>query len=100
MNKGLLVRLLVCVLTLGVFLFLYVDKKIEFMGLRLHIPLVIKELREIQEENTQLQYEIDQFENPSHLMELSRKPEFSSLRHPLLEEVWVVPFEPVTTPCP
>jgi hypothetical protein len=67
-----------------------VDKKIEFMGLRLHIPLVIKELRSIQEENNRLQYEIERFENPSHLMELARKPEFGHLQHPLLQDIWVL----------
>jgi len=89
-QSALLVRLLACIFILGIFLFFYVDKKIEFMGLRLHIPVLVKEIRCIQEENTRLQYEIDRFENPSHLMELARKPEFSHLHHPLVEDIWVI----------
>lgn len=75
---------------MGIFLFLYVDKKIEFMGLRLHIPLLVKELRSLQEDNTRLEYEIDRFENPTHLMELALKPEFSHLKHPRLEDIWII----------
>lgn len=86
-----LVRCLICIFVFGTFLFLYVDKKIEFMGLQLHIPLVIKELRSIEEENNRLQYEIDRFENPSHLMDIALKPEFSHLHHPLLRDVWICP---------
>lgn len=54
---------------------------------RLKIPIVKKELRELREKNTLLQYEIDRFENPSHLMSLSRKSEFSHLKYPTSNEV-------------
>ena len=33
------------------------------------------------------------YENPMHLMELSRKPEFSHLRHPYLEDIIILPIE-------
>ena len=43
-----------------------------------------------------LSFAIEKFENPLHLMELARKPEFSHLKHPLVTEVVTVelPKEP------
>ena len=34
-----------------------------------------------------LQYEIDLFESPQHLMELARRSEFSHLKHPTAREI-------------
>jgi hypothetical protein len=44
-------------------------------------------VRTIKEENIRLQYEIEQFENPQHLMELSRHTAFTHLKHPLVKDV-------------
>lgn len=57
---------------------------------RLKIPIVKKELRELKEKNILLQYEIDRFEHPSHLMSLSRKNEYSHLRYPIANDVLMV----------
>lgn len=54
---------------------------------RFAIPEAEKKLREIQAENNRLQYDIDQFESPLHLMELARKPEFSHLKAPYLQDI-------------
>jgi hypothetical protein len=63
----------------------------ELTHLKIRLPDVEKEIKLIQEENRRLAYEIDQFENPSHLIEIAHRPEFAHLKHPLLKEILTVP---------
>ncbi len=83
-------RICLCVLALATTLYAYVDKRNDLIGLRLQIPLLEKEARAIHEENKRLEYEVDRFESPIHLMELSRKPEFSHLKYPLIQDVIIL----------
>lgn len=76
-----------CILTLGGFLYAFINKQNHITELRLQIPILSQELQIVQQENTRLQFEIDQFENPQHLMELLRRPEFSHLKYPLASEI-------------
>lgn len=78
--------ILSCIVSAGLALYGYIDKTNELTELRLIIPQVSRELKRVQEENIRLKYEVDQFESPPHLMELQRKPEFSYLKYPFLEE--------------
>ncbi len=87
MNLGIFIRFLFCILILGIFLYAYISKQNEIVELRLQIPAVAQELEVVEQENVRLQFEIDQFENPIHLMELSRKPEYSHLKHPFVNEI-------------
>lgn len=87
MYKGLFVRILLCLFCMGFALYTYLDKQNELTSLRIAIPTKMKQLKAVQEENVRLRYEIKQFENPVHLMELARNGEFSHLRQPLLTEV-------------
>ena len=80
-------RLLVCIFAFCLCLYAYIDKQNRVTELRLKIPEISKEIRALAEENCRMQYEIDQFENPQHLMELAALPEYSHLKHPLLKEV-------------
>jgi hypothetical protein len=59
--------------------------------LKIQLPELEKELAKIQEENKRLQYQIDHFEQPAHLIELAHRPEFSHLKHPVLREILTVP---------
>jgi hypothetical protein len=65
----------------------------EVTDLRIRLPLLSKEVKRIQGENTRLQYEIDEFENPNRLMELARKSEYSHLKQPMMNDVIVVKQE-------
>ncbi|MCH9627776.1 MAG: hypothetical protein S4CHLAM2_14200 [Chlamydiales bacterium] len=87
MNVGIFIRLFLCILMIGVFLYAYVNKQNQITELRLQIPVAAGQLRVVQQENTGLQFEIDQFENPLRLMELARLPQFSHLKHPLVNEI-------------
>ena len=80
-------RLLICIFAFCLCLYAYIDKQNRVTELRLKIPVISKEIRAMAEENCRMQYQIDQFENPQHLMELAARPEYSHLKHPLVKEV-------------
>ena len=80
-------QILVCIGLTGGLLYTYVDRQNEITKLRLAIPQVAKAVKEIQEKNTRLQYQIDQFESPEHLMRLALRAEFAHLRYPTYKEV-------------
>ncbi len=75
-------QLLFCLLIGGAFLFFYIEKENGLIELRLTIPKVQKEVKILEEENQRLQYAIDIFESPVHLMQLLRQPEFGHLKYP------------------
>ena len=75
-------RLLFCIAFAGLLLYKYIDKLNELTELRLSIPILAREVKEIRERNLELQYAIDTFESPLHLMELARMPEFGYLKYP------------------
>ena len=87
MNSGVLIRVCCSVLVLGLFLYAYINKQNQITQLRLHIPTLSQELEVLNQENTRLQFEVDQFESPQHLMELARKPQFSHLKFPSTDEI-------------
>jgi len=86
-----IVRLFLCLGAAGLTLLAYIEKQNELTELRLAIPALAKELKSIEEENTRLTYEIERFESPVHLMELMRKPEYSHLKYPYLDEEVFLP---------
>ncbi len=79
--------LFLCILCAGVLLYFYIEKQNELTRLRLQIPVLSKEIHTLKESNTRLSYEIELFESPEHLLQLSRRSEFSHLKHPLLKEI-------------
>lgn len=81
------VRIFVCIALSGIMLYAYVDKHNALTALRLKLPLCVRQERLVEEENVRLQFAIEKFENPLHLMELARKPEFSHLKHPWTEDI-------------
>lgn len=93
-----LLQLFFCIGIVGVCLYVYIDHQNDVTELRLAIPVLEKEVKRIQEENTQLQYEIDLIENPIHLMDLVRQPEFSYLKYPHLNEIITLPEGTVQEP--
>lgn len=88
---GQLVRIFICVFTLGVSLYLYVDKLNLHTELKLQIPAIMKEVDSIQKQSIHLAYEIEQFKNPMHLIQLAKRPEFTHLKFPYEQDVWLVP---------
>lgn len=92
---GMLIRLLICISFAGLMLYKYIDKLNDLTELRLSIPTLAREVKEIHEQNLELQYAIDCFESPLHLMELARKPEFGHLKYPFINEILLLPETPI-----
>src|SRR5689334_4171953 len=86
-SKSILIRVLVCITVLGVLLYSYVDQQNAVTRLRLQIPQLAKEIKDLSEKNTQLQYEIDLFESPQNLMCLALHSEFAHLKNPMSQEI-------------
>lgn len=89
--KGVLIRASICLCLFGVCLYSYLDLQNEVTHLKIELPKLEKQIQLIQEENRRLAYEIDLFENPTHLIELAHCPEYAHLKHPLLQEILTVP---------
>lgn len=85
--RSLLFKAFICLFVFGFCLYNTIDKQNTLTRMRMQIPLLAKQLKEIQEENTRLQYAIDAFESPQHLLELSCQNAYAHLKHPLNSEV-------------
>ena len=89
--RTLLIQVGICLGVFGVCLYSYLDKQNTLTKAKIELPQLEKEIRMIREENRRLSYQIEQFESPSHLIELAHRPEFSHLKHPILKEILTVP---------
>lgn len=87
MKISILMRVSFCIFFFSCQLYKYLDKSNELTKIKMNLPKIEKEIFLLKEENKKLQYEIDKFENPSHLMKLIRREEFAHLKHPLLKDV-------------
>lgn len=87
-------RFFICIFAAGMTLFAYIEKQNELTELRLAIPALAKNVKSLQEVNIHLKYEIESFESPIHLMELMRKPEFSHLKYPYIQDEVFLPKSP------
>jgi hypothetical protein len=86
-------QIFLCIAAAGWGLYAYIDKLNDLTQLRLTIPVLMREVKSIHEENARLQYEIERFESPIHLMELTRLPEYSHLKYPHMGEVVLLPSQ-------
>ena len=82
-----LFRMITSILFFCLFLYLYIDMQNSVTKLRLKIPPISDEVRELEEVQKSLLYQKARYEDPKALMKLLRKPEFSYLKKPTLENV-------------
>ncbi len=90
MKKIFFVQVLVCAFSCGGVLYAYVKQQNDVTKVRIELPRLAREVRQLEEQNSRLKFEIERFENPKHLMELAKRPEFSHLKHPLIGEIFVL----------
>lgn len=88
-----LYKLLFCLLVAGITLYASIRQLNQLTTLRRELPPLSKEVKALQEENHRLQYEVDRFENPLHLIELARKPEYGHLKYPFNSDILILPME-------
>lgn len=89
MRNFLLIKVLLCAFSGGGVLYAYLEQQNDVTKLRIQVPKLAREVRIIEEKNTQLRYQIERFENPKHLMTLAKRPEYSHLKHPTINEILV-----------
>lgn len=80
-------RLIFCLCFTTLLLYVYIDKKNSLTEVKLAIPQLEREVKALELERTALQYELKSFENPSYLMQLLKRPEYSHLHFPKEGEV-------------
>jgi cell division protein FtsL len=88
--SSILFQIFLCLTTLTVCLIRFIERKNELTELGFSIPRLKQEIKAIQEENAQLEYQIQAFESPERLMELAMRQEYSHLKHPLDKEILVL----------
>lgn len=91
MNKNIIYKILICLFAFGLCLYSYIEKQNELTSLKIEIPQIAKDVKNLDEEIKKIQYEVEMFENPAYLMQLIRQPEFGHLKHPFVEEVLTMP---------
>jgi Cys-tRNA synthase (O-phospho-L-seryl-tRNA:Cys-tRNA synthase) len=91
--QKLLFKTFICLAGAGIALYAAVREQNSLMDLRRSVPPLAKEVKALQEENQRLKYLVDRFENPVHLMELAREPQYGHLRYPYTQDVMIVPKE-------
>lgn len=89
--RRLVIQMGLCFGVFGFCLYSYMDAQNSLTKLKMQLPEKEKEIQVIREEMRRLSYQVDQFENPSNLIELAHRPEFSHLKHPVLREILTVP---------
>jgi cell division protein FtsL len=89
-KKGFVLQVFLCLMLFSICWFSYLEKQNELTELRIYVPKLVKEIKYIQEENTRLKYQIEQFENPERLMKMASETRFSHLKHPLNKEILVL----------
>lgn len=86
-----IVKFGICILTISFAIYFYINAHNRLIEMQLAIPPLQKKMREILADNDRLQFEIDRFESPKHLMELAERPEFSHLKPSYTRDILVVP---------
>jgi len=90
MNRSFFIRCLFAIGILFTTLYFYLDRQNRLTQVQMKLPRLAKEVKMLKEENIRLQYQVEQFENPAHLLTLAKKGEFSHLKHPLNYQVLMI----------
>ncbi len=86
MNKGLFLRVSLCIFFLGGCLYSYINMQNEITELKIYLPELTSNLSHVEEENIRLLYQRELFENPQNLMKFTLQNEFAHLQYPLGRE--------------
>jgi hypothetical protein len=88
--SSIFLRLFACLSIFSFSIYSYLDKQNTCTELKMYLPKLTKEIQAIREVNANLQYQIECFENPQHLLTMAGRPEYAHLKFPFTEEVLTV----------
>jgi regulator of replication initiation timing len=91
---GFFARVFVPIAIVAIALYAYIEEHNRLTKMRIEVPQLEKKLHLVEEENTRLQFEIEKFQNPLHLMELSRGPQYSHLKNPYQNDIITIRVGP------
>ena|SRR3989338_1810058 len=91
MNHKIIMRVGLLGSLFGCSLFSYLHTQNEVSKLKMELPMIAKEIESLYSENQKLKFEVECFENPLHLIELARQPQFSHMRFPMENEILSIP---------
>jgi len=90
----LVTRLFICFATVALTIYGYIERNNRLTALRIIVPELAKKLKNLEEENTRLHFEIEKFENPLNLMQLAKEPQFAHLKQPYTKDILSFESEP------
>lgn len=90
MKKENTVKFIFCFVAISLYLHSYLEAHNEVTKLRMELPKLTKQLRNIEEENLRFRYEIESFERPDHLMALIKTQEFSHFHYAQDQEILTI----------
>ena len=93
MDEGLLYRLIVCIVSVTLLLYVYIDKQNDVTEVKMHIPKLQSSLQEAVLRNESLKLECGLLESPKRLIKLLRDPLYSHLRFPCRDDLIVITNE-------
>jgi hypothetical protein len=82
-----IIQIIILLLTIGGLSYRIVYQQNQLVQKQMLIPRITKKITALEEMRKRLQYQIDTFENPIHLMELLRDPRFAHLQHPYMKDI-------------
>lgn len=80
MKTGFVIRLFFILFFVTLFLYYYVDKQNQITKLRLQLPALEKEVKELRKETVYLNYQVETLESPQNLLYFLTRPEYSHLK--------------------
>lgn len=87
MRFHIFVKTVFCALVFSLCFYSYLVKQNEVTELRIELPKIKKELEKLQAIHMGLQFQIEKFEHPSHLLELLAQKNYSHLKLPISSEI-------------
>lgn len=84
---ALLGRLIACVLALAFSLYAYIDLHNAVTRLRVDIPRLKRQVREWEERNTALSFQLSRYESPAFLTQRLQDPRFGHLHFPSEQDI-------------
>lgn len=84
------VRIILCIIFLGFWLFAAVEHQNRLTDLKMQIPILTKQVEILKEKQSALLYEVEQFEDPTNLLHLSQQPEYGHLKYPFQEQIFMI----------
>lgn len=85
-----LVKIFICIFCFGVSLYIYLDKLNSQSELKVQVPQIAKEIELIEQDLVNLNYQIESFKNPTHLLNLALRPEFGHLKFSRQSDVMLI----------